>query len=484
MLKKRTLLAVLTVFACLGAQTCFFGDTVEDLYQSASNKYFVGDNTGAVLDLKTILRIDPGNTKAVGLLNQIVNEGKGVERPKEIIAAPPVRKSEPTRRVAPKRESIRRSQILPPHRDIVEPRNVSAEERSFVEQLSFWSFIFYLAVVWGVLTLFGLVTYYLFSNFGHLVNLSWIISKFRKEKIKCYECNKLNPSHAEFCLFCGTRLNISKLTEKQSSWFEMMNWKKNPFSLSIIPDTFAGHKLDISIIMQKLSARSGHVLIIGGLGAGKSTLLRWLENNLKNPFYPIYIIRPPEQAGEVINMVAATLLGRTQRTNQYSLLDLQRVCKKCDKTVVLLIDEAHECTQDFEQFLRSIGDYYNVYLVMAGISQTREKFKREMPALFDRIVETVWLGSLSLEETKELICKRIADAGGQGSFPFTQAAIEKIFELSHGIPREILKICDLVVTNSMDKNLTIIDRDDVKVFNVAEGHLFGKPEGKSGSADA
>ena len=53
--------------------------------------------------------------------------------------------------------------------------------------------------------------------------------------------------------------------------------------------------------------------------------------------------------------------------------------------------------------------------------------------------------SLTKEETKELIEKRIKNVGGTGLGPFNDEIIEKIFKRTNGFPRDTLKICGNLV---------------------------------------
>ncbi|MBU1026940.1 MAG: AAA family ATPase, partial [Candidatus Margulisbacteria bacterium] len=230
-------------------------------------------------------------------------------------------------------------------------------------------------------------------------------------------------------------------------------------------DVYTGHQTEISIIIEKLNILSGHILVIGGLGTGKTTLLQWLEKNLKDKFETIYILRPPVRPDELIDLISATIAKKTNQTRKYSVYEFQELCKKYKRNILLLLDEAHEFKEEFEQFLRTLGDLPNIYLLMAGLPQAREKLKRDLPALFDRIVESILLGSLTQEETKELILKRIVNAGGKGLGPFSASAVDKIYDLSYGIPRGILKICDWVVTQAMRANKTYIDDKDINAYS-------------------
>ncbi|MBU1866919.1 MAG: AAA family ATPase, partial [Candidatus Margulisbacteria bacterium] len=292
-----------------------------------------------------------------------------------------------------------------------------------------------------------------------------LISNWRLARLtRCDECGTFNPRDAEFCKKCGYRLKLPDLTDTQKSWFSKFDWQKNPFTLSIIPDTYAGHQTEISMIIEKINTASGHILVIGGLGTGKSTLLQWLEKNLKKRFETIYVIRPPSRPDELIDLVSATITKKTTHTKKYTIYEFQEFCRASKRPIIIFLDEAHEFNEEFEQFIRTLGDLQNVTLVMAGLPQAREKLKRDLPALFDRIVESILLGSLSLEETKDLLQKRISNAGGKGLGPFTTTAVEKIFDLSYGIPRGILKISDWVITQAMRAGKNVIDAPDVAAY--------------------
>ena len=315
---------------------------------------------------------------------------------------------------------------------------------------------------WPMLILNGLLTLILLLV-GSLI-LRGIYFWWRSRHTYCPECQTRNVKDIEFCRNCGFRLKLPPLTHEQQEWFHKFYWKTNPFTLNVMPDYFTGHKHEISLIVEKLNTLSGHILIIGGLGTGKSTLLQWLEKHLRSKFETIYVLRPPSRPSELIDLVSATISGQTNHTKKYSVYDFQSLCKNYSRNILLLLDEAHEFNEEFEQFIRTLGDLPNIYLVIAGLPQAREKLKRDLPALFDRIVASILLGSLSLEETKDMILKRISSAGGKGLGPFTLSAVDKIFQLSYGVPRGMLKICDWTVAQAIKDNRLTIDEKDVAAY--------------------
>jgi len=475
-----------------------FAQSAEELYEGAVNKYFLGDNAGAVVLLRRVLADQPDNDKARVLLQQIESEGAApvVATPTTVkrVVATTLRRAAATTTTLPKEKTkeekaneyfikaqeffengdyliakayFRRVLDLVPDQQEAQsyldeyiPERIALitkmdEAKEAVKdirtKIEAPAFLLYLLVS-------------LVLVFGFLFGLNTLYCSWRGKHLYCPECSSRNHLNAEFCRKCGYRLRASDLSPEQNSWFCKFNWSKNPFTLNVIPEAYAGHKTEISMIAEKLATLSGHILIVGGLGTGKTTLLQWMENHLKEKFETIYLLRPPARTDELIDLVAATITRRTNHTHRYSIYEFQKLCRQYKRNILLLLDEAHEFNEEFEQFLRTLGDLPNMYLVMAGLPQAREKLKRDLPALFDRIVETVLLGSLTQQETKELILNRIKNAGGEGFGPFTVAATEKIFDLGYGIPRGILKICDWLVTRAVRANQVSIEAKDVEAY--------------------
>lgn len=283
----------------------------------------------------------------------------------------------------------------------------------------------------------------------------------------CSECKTRNSQNNELCVKCRARLKSPSLTEEQKRWFKAFGWTKNPFILNTIPDTHIGRQAEILLIIEKINTLSGHILIIGGIGIGKTILLHWLEKHLKDKYETIYVLRPPKYPDELINSVSLAVTKKTFRGSKRISHDIDKfyeLCKKSQKKTLILLDEVQELQKELIQFLSVLVELPNVFLIMAGQSQAREMIKHDMPAFFDHIVETVFLGALTRNETEELVMKRIIDAGGKKTGPFTPQAIEEIHSLGYGVPLRILKICDWAVANAVRSNKLTIDCPDIKAY--------------------
>lgn len=420
--------------------------TAQEYFNKASVQYMSGNFEDALKQLDACLKLDPKNQPALqlkelvmkekdtmqGMIKQKLSAGKNLYNQgnynqalnyfNEVLAISP--------------ENPEAASYLKLIAGKIHEENQTATKR-------YWSFYGSLAI--------GLAA---------LAIIAWFVLKFVINTVKkrmfysqtvghCFSCGRKIPPNADTCPECGAwtgsklRREISK---EQKLWFQKNGWRKNPFTLDIHPELFTGYRNEVKQILEKLAAKSGHILVTGPLGVGKTTLLRWLSNYLRLEAYPIYIPRPPQSIVQVIKAVYDKL---GVNSTDYDIYNLDVLRKKIGKSLILLLDEAHEFSVEFERPLRTLGDLDEVKLVMAGLPETTEKFKNEIQPLYERIVLNVFLERLSFEDLKGLIVIRIENAGGKGIHPFTATALEKIYELSKGIPRVAIKLCDAAVTNAI-----------------------------------
>jgi type II secretory pathway predicted ATPase ExeA/DNA-binding MarR family transcriptional regulator len=208
-------------------------------------------------------------------------------------------------------------------------------------------------------------------------------------------------------------------------------------------------------------------LISGPTGSGKTTLMLWLRSQLMafKKFYPHYISKPPRSSKELVNLFKSFLgfnIIDKVRYGDLSLFDLQKfvIRKLRKKQFVLLVDEAHESSVANLEWIRTIADSIpNLYVIFAGLPVFEKNAETQLPTLFMRITTKTYLNNLSKTETESLIQKRIENSGGEGLGPFSNDAVEGIYEITGGFPREIIKICDKLVKEAAEKNITSINKN-------------------------
>ena len=74
-----------------------------------------------------------------------------------------------------------------------------------------------------------------------------------------------------------------------------------------------------------------------------------------------------------------------------------------------------------------------------------------------RITTKSYLNNLSKPEIESLILKRIESVNGRELKPFTLSAIEQIYEITGGFPREVIKICDRLIKEAALNNISTIN---------------------------
>jgi type II secretory pathway predicted ATPase ExeA len=481
----RIIVCIILGLLVLAVATPALGQTADEYYNKAVNKYFLGDNDGAVKDLNEALRLDPANARAKDLLQEIRKEsGAGAPPPATLAPAPittptvpPIQKElEEIRqelKKAAKKEKAAEAKPAKPQEEPGKPAPVRIP--SFIYQkteapkgvtLSSLDIIWILAVL--VTFLYIIVRYMYFFLKQQL--------ELRSVQV-CTECRSANSGSSEFCAKCGSRLKPwAGVTAAQKKWYAKFGWTKNPFTLDIMPKLFTGYQTQVTSLFEKIYEKTGHILIMGNKGTGKTTLLKWLTETLAKEFLTVYIPRPTDNFDDLLEYLAKQLKIRVGKGEKLTIYDLEAFASKSNMHLLLLLDEAHEFSREFERPLRSLGDLNGVNLVLAGLMEAADKIKRDSPPFYDRIVAQVVLHHLSLDETTELIRKRIENIGGTGLAPFTPEAIENIFKMSSGVPRLILKVCDWVITEAIHNNLDIIQT--VEPANLPQE--LASPEDKGG----
>jgi len=251
------------------------------------------------------------------------------------------------------------------------------------------------------------------------------------------------------------------MDERFSKW----GWKENPFVLKIDPKLFVGYEEQVKAALKHIENKHKVALITGRTGSGKTTFLKWVEMNYDAS--KLYVSKPPEKPEEFISLFT-DLFGFSfferllrKKPNLYSLPAYINKKLKANH-LVFLLDEIHEANKDVLEWLRVLTDQINnVSLVMAGMPIIEEKLS-DLETLDQRITTRIALISLDKSETRKLIKKRIENVEGRGVSPFTDDALDRIYDKTGGFPREVLKLCDRLVNSALEKNLDVITLKNIE----------------------
>jgi type II secretory pathway predicted ATPase ExeA len=132
---------------------------------------------------------------------------------------------------------------------------------------------------------------------------------------------------------------------------------------------------------------------------------------------------------------------------------------------VLILDEAQNLTPTHLKLVHFLLNYETnreklLQMVLFGQNELARKIER-FPELKSRMYPAS-ISSFNRKDTEELIKFRWYVAGGGTGLPFSPEAIEEIFKITLGLPREIVKVCDLSLLSAYSKKHEGVLPEDVE----------------------
>jgi len=241
-----------------------------------------------------------------------------------------------------------------------------------------------------------------------------------------------------------------------SEILEFYKLKDNPFKLDIILKTFVGYETERYQVLNAINNGEKIILILGPTGAGKTTLLQWLNANLGSKNRK-YLHRPPNSINNLAEIVYKEFFSFIEKIF-YFRKDPSKILSK--KKVIFLIDEATFLLDDMIEWIKVLADQTKSIFVLAALPEFEERVLRDHRTFYERIITKIYLKSLDPKSGRELIKKRLELAGNPNLF--TDGAIDAIYKITGGFPREMLKIAYECLIVGYKERKNIIDEEVVK----------------------
>jgi len=252
-----------------------------------------------------------------------------------------------------------------------------------------------------------------------------------------------------------------------------------PFQLSPDPEFFfgsRGHRRAMAYLEYGLHQAEGFIVVTGEVGAGKTTLVQQLLRRLPaNNVVPVQIVTTQLEAEDLVRIVASSFGLPTDDTNDKStlLIRLEQYLRKLQgegKRALLIVDEAQNLGARAIEELRMLSNFQlgtkaTLQSFLLGQPELRDLMQRpEMRQLKQRIIAAYHLGPLDRAETQQYIEYRLAHVGWKGDPSFEAAAFDRIFALTHGIPRRINTLVDrLMLSGYLGEKHALGEADVVDV---------------------
>jgi general secretion pathway protein A len=253
-------------------------------------------------------------------------------------------------------------------------------------------------------------------------------------------------------------------------------FKESPFSLSPDPAFFyrsEQHEEALANLVYGVQARKGFIVLTGEVGTGKTTMLECLRDHLEAQYIEFaFIFNSRITSDQFFEMIAYDLnlpCSRASKTEVLFALNQLLVEQAQDgRTVVLIVDEAHNLEWDVLEEIRLLGNLENrngklLQIVLAG----QPEFDRKLDApnlrqLKQRIVLRYSLQPFTLRDAVEYMQSRLERAGMPTQTVFPEELMAEIHIRTQGIPRVINAICDnlLLTAFALEQKVCTVDMLD------------------------
>ncbi len=238
------------------------------------------------------------------------------------------------------------------------------------------------------------------------------------------------------------------------AYIVMTNNAFTPFSISPNPNSL--YLTDsLRAVVNKSSftidKRQGLTCILGDIGLGKSTILRFLHSDYSAREDTVTTLIPTPTFPSPFAMLKSITMDfkiepeRSFQKQQDALQSFLLETYAADKNVVIFIDEAQNVNNKQLELVRSLLNYETntqklVQIVLSGQLELKDRLAdKRNKAVASRVSTYSILSPLTFDETREMISHRCRFENIEN--PFTPEAIEKIYEVSGGVPRSVLKVC-------------------------------------------
>lgn len=250
------------------------------------------------------------------------------------------------------------------------------------------------------------------------------------------------------------------------------HWRlsRAPFRSSSSVDFFfpgRSHEAALLKLRYLVDQRQGIAVLTGGSGSGKTCVLDAFFSQLPAHCGPVVpILFPQLTSAELLGLLTTKLEaedGEAALVCQGLDHVLQRLERQLERLTqagrhpLIVIDDAHliadrRLWQTLQLLLNyRRADRIEFSIILAGQPELVGQVKR-YGALLDRLAFISTLTALDAMETEGYVRHRLEAAGGSGDL-FEDAALQRVYDLSGGIPRRINRLCDFALLVGYADNL-------------------------------
>jgi general secretion pathway protein A len=263
---------------------------------------------------------------------------------------------------------------------------------------------------------------------------------------------------------------------------------EKPFDLSTDPKFFFhshAHERVATALLTAIRQRDGICLLTGEPGIGKTTMCRAIARSVDRRIVPSLLVEALADAAALLETLLVDFgvasreqLARTPLAARgdaaSTLASFFASLAPLQAAAVVILDDAHRQPPDVLEQLRALaadgpsaGRLQVVLVAQPSFSDVlRTPALRTVDAAIARRLE---LAPLAADEIAGYIRHRLAVAGTSPRVGFDEAALQRIFDLSRGVPGIVNLLCDRALTGGFRRSAPTIDTPLVDAAAVAIG---------------
>jgi general secretion pathway protein A len=216
--------------------------------------------------------------------------------------------------------------------------------------------------------------------------------------------------------------------------------------------------------------KSGHLYISGPIGAGKTTLLKTLTQSLITDTHnAINFINAPnlKTSNALLRRVVEGFGVKPGRSYDATLEHFTTWLKTTDRFPILIIDEGQYLVLDslktIHYFMTYVTDRLLLMVILCGQEEMVERINR-FSAIRSRMFPA-FLSALSRPEAQKMMEYRwqIASKNHNAPLPFTEKALDALFNYSKGVPRAICQVADVALLAAHTQHKQVVDEAQVRM---------------------
>jgi general secretion pathway protein A len=242
------------------------------------------------------------------------------------------------------------------------------------------------------------------------------------------------------------------------------------------------HREALAHLLYGFNSDGGFVLLTGEVGTGKTTVCRCLLQKIPQDSAIAFILNPKLTVEELLATICDEFgidypAGNTSikvfidRINSFLLK-----AHSDGKKAALIIDEAQNLSADVLEQLRLLTNLETnqqklLHIILIGQPELKDQLSEpQLRQLSQRIIARYHLGPLSRDDVSSYIAHRLSVAGIKKEL-FPDSCIDRIYELSGGLPRLINLLCDRALLGAFVRGK---ERVSSSILTAAAGEVLGK----------